>query len=227
MVAEGVLRARRAGRPAGSGFRQDLTACISAISGKFVKGFGHDTSDRRETDVVDLVSRLVALVAGGEECAPKLLAAVSEKLASGRSDDGRAVNAVRRMGECFGKHGERESVERRYLLQFVVGLYTGDELRALGWEGLGLNGQLLKSVREYVEANGVGPAPQEWQTCAGRPCIPADAIAASDAIWRKHMQFNPELFGAEVLDAPAGVVQREIVEAGVLKREAARTHQPE
>jgi hypothetical protein len=120
------------------------------------------------------------------------------------------------------RYGDREHVERRFLLQFVAGHFEGDELRSLGWDGLGKSGTLLRSVRSYVEENGVGPPPPEWSSSAGNPGLDTDVLAKSDAIWKAHMQPSAELFNNVVLDTPAHIVQREVVAAGLMGRESAR-----
>ena len=102
-VAASMSRAR-AGRPPGSGWRQDLQACISAIGGKAVRLFGSVSTDRRDDDLVTLVVGLLTRVAGGEGGLPALLGAVQTRVGRATTSGDRGEAVVRRLGSCFAKY---------------------------------------------------------------------------------------------------------------------------
>ena len=103
------------------------------------------------------VHKVVEAAAGGSEGLPRLLAEVARVAGlpnSATAELDRATIVLKRGGELFSLQGT-DHEGRRYVLQLVAGVYSLGELHDFGFNGLGANGNLLRSSAAHVRENGV------------------------------------------------------------------------
>jgi hypothetical protein len=179
---------------------------------------------RSKDAVVEDTIPLLRLLAGGTDaglCALADAIAAEARGAAVARDDARdrGVEVVERLATGFGACGD-DNLERRYVLQFVAGIYSIAELTVFGFAGLGKNRDFLKSTREMVHTHGVQSreaVEEQHRSKAGKPIQVAQEDL--DSYWERHMADSRDRPGKLVLDMPPAGVIREIMDSGLCGRE--------